>query len=93
MAGTTIYNQEFGAKIWQESNEGKAISDTRDTKISARTLENPEDKVSPKVHETYRSEVGTLLYFTKHSSPDICNQVRELSKTMDAPAPAKLKKT
>ena len=35
--------------------------------------------------------MGTLLYLTKHSRPDICNPVRELSKTMDAPAPAHLK--
>ena len=42
-------------------------------------------------HETNRSGVGTLLYLTKHSRPDICNPVRELSKTMDAPAPAHLK--
>ena len=42
-------------------------------------------------HETYRSQVGTLLYLTKHSRPDICNPVRELSKTMDVPVPVHLK--
>ena len=57
----------------------------------ARRLENPEDKVSPEEHETYRSGLGTLLYLTKHSRPDICNPVRELSKPMDAPAPVHLK--
>ena len=31
----------------------------------------------------YRSGVGTLLYLTKHSRPDITNPVRELSKSMD----------
>lgn len=31
----------------------------------------------------FRSGVGTLLYLTKHSRPDIVNAVRELSKTMD----------
>ena len=31
----------------------------------------------------YRSGVGILLYLTKHSRPDICNPVRELSKNMD----------
>ena len=60
-------------------------------RFTPRTLENPEDKVSPKEHETYRSGVGTLLYLTNHSRPDICNPVRELSKTMDAPAPVHLK--
>ena len=60
-------------------------------KFTARRQENPEDKVSPEEHETYRSGLGTLLYLTKHSRPDICNPVRELSKTMDAPAPVHLK--
>ena len=60
-------------------------------RFTARRLENPEGKVNPEDHETYRSGVGTLLYLTKHSRPDICNPVRELSKTMDAPAPVHLK--
>ena len=60
-------------------------------RFTATRLENPEDKVSPKEDETYRSGVGTLLYLTKHSRPDICNPVRELSKTMDVPAPVHLK--
>ena len=59
--------------------------------FTARRLDNLEDKVSPEEHETYRSGVGTLLYLTKHSRPYICNPVRELSKTMDAPAPVHLK--
>ena len=60
-------------------------------RFTARRLENPDDKVNPEEHETYRSGVGTLIYLTKHSRPDICNPVRELSKTMDAPAPVHLK--
>ena len=60
-------------------------------KFTARRLENPGDKVSPEEHETCRSGVGTLLYLTKHSRPDICNPVRELSKTMDTSAPVHLK--
>ena len=57
----------------------------------SRRLENKEDKVNAEDHETYRSGVGTLLYLTMHSRPDISNPVRELSKTIDAPAPAHLK--
>ena len=53
-------------------------------RFTTRRLENPEDKVIPEEHETYRSGVGTLLYLTKHSRPNICDSVRELSKTMDA---------
>ena len=47
--------------------------------------------MSSEKHETYRSGVVTLLYLTRHSRPDICNQVRELSKTMDAPVPVHVK--
>ena len=57
-------------------------------RFTARRLENPEDKVNPEEHETCRSRVGTLLYLTKHSRPDICNPAGELSITMDAPVPA-----
>ena len=53
------------------------------SRFTARRLENKEDKVN--------ARVGTLLYLTKHSRPDISNPVRELSKTIDAPAPAHLK--
>ena len=61
------------------------------TPRTPRRLENEEDKVNTRDHETYRSGVWTLLYLTKHSRPDISNPVRELSKTMDAPVPAHLK--
>ena len=60
-------------------------------RFTARRVENKDDKVHAKDHETYRSGVGTLLYLTKHSRPDSSNPVRKLSKTMDAPAPAHLK--
>ena len=79
--------QNFGKRAMKER-----LSLTPGTpRFTARRLENPEDKVNPAEHETYRSGVGTLLYLTKHSRPDICNPVRELSKTMDAPAPVHLK--
>ena len=91
MVRTTIYDLEFGAKIWQKSHEGKAIPDTWNTKIHCKKIGKPEDIVNPEEHETYRSGVGTLLYLTKHGRPDICNPVRELSKTLDAPAPVLLK--
>ena len=40
-------------------------------------------KVDEKTQSMYRSGMGTLLYLTKHSKPDITNPVRELSKSMD----------
>ena len=79
--------QKFGDRAMKER-----LSLTPGTpRFTARRLENPEDKENPEEHETYRSGVGTLLYLTKHSRPDICNPVRELSQTMDAPAPVHLK--
>ena len=81
--------QKFGERAMKER-----LSLTPGTpRFTARRLENPEDKVSPEEHETYRSGVGTLLYLTKHSRPDICNPVRELTKTMDTPAPVHLKES
>ena len=79
--------QKFGERAMKER-----LSLTPGTpRFTARRLVNLEDKVSFEEHETYRSGVGTLLYLTKHSRPDICNPVRELSKTMDAPAPVHVK--
>ena len=40
-------------------------------------------RVDEKTQSMYRSGVGTLLYLTKHSRPDITNPVREISKSMD----------
>ena len=79
--------QKFGERAMKER-----LSLTPGTpRFTARRIENPEDKVYSEDHEIYRSGVGTLLYLTKHSRPDICNPVRELSKPMDAPAPVHLK--
>ena len=40
-------------------------------------------KVDEEIQSMYGSGVGTLLYLTMHSRPDITNPVRELSKSMD----------
>ena len=47
-------------------------------------------KVDEKTQSMYRSGVGTLLYLTKHSGPDITNPVRELSKSMDGASMAQV---
>ena len=91
MAWTTLYNQEFRAKFGKRAMKERLSLTHGTPRFTARRLENPEDKVSPKEHETYRSGEGTQLYLTKHSRPDICNPVRVLSKTMDAPAPVHVK--
>ena len=85
------------SKVWNKNLEERAMKErlslTPGTpRFTARWQENLEDKVNPEDHETYRSGVGTLLYLTKHSRPDICNPVRELSKAMDTPAPLHIKK-
>ena len=91
MAWTTLDHQKSRTKIWRQSNERKIVSNTRISKIHSKKARQLEDKVNSEEHETYRSGVGKLLYLTMHSRPDICNPVRELSKTMDAPAPVHLK--
>ena len=79
--------QKFGERAMKER-----LSMTPGTpRFTARRLENEEDKVNAKDHEIYKIGVGTLLYLTKHSRRDISNPVREISKTMDAPAPVHLK--
>ena len=47
-------------------------------------------KVDEKTLSMYRSGVGTLLYLTKHSRPDITNPVRELSESMDGASMAQV---
>ena len=79
--------QKFGERAMKE----RLSMTPRTPRFIARRLENIEDNEDAEDHETYRSGVGTLLYLTKHSRPDIRNPVRELSKLMDAPAPAHLK--
>ena len=80
--------QKFGERAMKER-----LSLTSGTpRFTARRIEDPKDKVNPQDNEIYRSGVETSLYLTKHSRPDICNPVRDLSKTMDAPAFTHLKK-
>ena len=45
--------------------------------------QNETDCFSVNEQKLYQSGVGSLLYLTKHSKPDISNAVRELSKSMD----------
>jgi len=46
----------------------------------------PDDvRLNKQGHRQYRSGVGSLLYLLKHSRPELCNPIRELSKAMQEP--------
>ena len=65
---------------------------TRGTpRFIAMRVADEKRQTTRKEHATYRSEVGTLLYLFKHNRPDLCNAERELSETMDRPAPIHLR--
>ena len=83
--------KSLGQKFGERAMKERLSLTPRSPRFTARRLENPENKISSEEHETYRSGMGTRLYLTKHSRPDICNPVRELFKTMDAPVPVHLK--
>ena len=53
--------------------------------------QSEDEKIDPERQKIYRSAVGTLLQFVKHSRPDIANPVRELSKCMDGATEAAYK--
>ena len=70
MAWTTLYNQEFRTKFGKRAMKERLSLTPGTPRFTARRLENPEDKVSPEEHETYRSGVGALLYLqTRHLQP------------------------
>ena len=50
-----------------------------------------EHQVSTELHKRYRTGVGMLLFLIKHSRPDLCNAVRELTKCLDGPNEAAYK--
>ena len=59
--------------------------------IVGQKVVEDEDKVTEIERALYRSGVGTLLYLTKHSRPDITNAVSELSKSMDGASKLQLR--
>ena len=52
-------------------------------RYTARRLENPEDKVNAKDHESYRSGVGTVLYLQKKLVWDKANVDNEVNQELD----------
>ncbi len=47
--------------------------------------------IDPEKQSKFRTEVGMLLYLTKHSRPEILNAVRELTKVLDGATPGHYK--
>ena len=54
-------------------------------------VKEEEGKIDKERQSRYRTGVGMLLYLIKHSRPDICNAVRELSKCLDGASEASYK--
>ena len=77
--------KQFGAKVAK-----KNITITPGTPGFIGGKVDDISKVDEKAQSMYRSGVGTLLYLTKHSRPDITNPVRELSKSMDGASMAQV---
>ena len=88
MAWTAFHYKKPGTIIWGESNETKIISDTWDTQIycqKARESRRQGESRSPRDLQEW-SRNSSVSDKAQQTSP-----VRELSKTMDAPAPVHLK--
>ena len=89
--GVQIVQSDVGKKAWLgqptiikslEKQLGERVAKKKMT-ITPGTPGFIGRKVDEKTQSMYRSGVGTLLYLTKHSRPDIINPVRELFKSMD----------
>ena len=70
--------KQFGGKV-----EKKKMTITPGTPGFIGGKVDDISKVDEEKQSMYRSGVGTLLYLTKYSRPDITNPVREISKSMD----------
>ena len=95
--GVQIVQSDDGKKAWLgqptiikslEKQFGERVAKKKMTVTSGTPgviSENMDDisKVDEKTQSMYRSGVGTLLYLTRHSRPDIPNPARALSKSMD----------
>ena len=79
MVGKTINHQKYGKKFRKEAMKYRLGLTPGTPRFVAMRITEDQDKLGAIEHATYRSGVGTLLYLTKHSRPDLCNAVRELS--------------
>ena len=80
-------------RVWRNNLENVAKNKMTITPGPPRFIGGKVDdisKVDEKTQSIYRSGMGTLLYVTKHSTHDITNPVRELSKSMDGSSMAQV---
>ena len=73
---------KFGKEV-----EGKRVYKTPGTP-RFKIIRTTDDDIAiySNLQSRYRSGVGMILFLTKHSRPDICNIVREVSKCIDKAA-------
>ena len=80
--------KKFGKEV---ENQRVALTPGTPGFIGARQNEEGA-RLNEDQQQEYQSGVGTLLYLTKHSRPDIANAVRELCKSMDGASKLQFRK-
>ena len=86
--GYILHQQEILEKL--EKDFGDSINEVKSSDSPMKpgyTVQRPqkgdEGMLQPLDQKKYRSGVGILNYLVKHTRPDLCNAIRELSKVMD----------
>ena len=80
MVGTTINYKKSGKKFGKEAMKHRLGLTPGAPRFVAVRVTEDQDKLGTREHATYTSGVGTLLYPTKHSRPDLFNAVRNYPK-------------
>jgi hypothetical protein len=82
---STSSDQQFGGKVWRWSEEQKGLQNPGTPRFKIVCPENDDDIIEPNFQSRYHSGIGMLLYLylIKYFQPDLCNVVREFSKSMD----------
>jgi len=70
---------------------GKVVQVSAAPKTGVVRPQEGDTVIEPEEQSKYRTGVGMLLYLTKHSRPDICNAVRELTKVLGRASPGHYK--
>ena len=73
-------------KTFKDEVNKRVRVDTPGTPGQSLIKVDDELKIDKERQSRYRTGVGMLLYLIKHSRPDLCNAVRELSKCLDGPS-------